>query len=117
MDIKNVSNYTNNQVNGPADSQKEVHQVNPSELKRLEKSTELDKVSVSQINKNELSFAKVELEKLNKTAMENISEFRQKIQEYEELKSDQLDKLQNNDIHTMMNDQDVWSQIADKIRG
>ena len=49
--------------------------------------------------------------------MENISEFRQKIQEFEELKSDQLDKLQNNDIHTMMNDQDVWSKIADKIRG
>ena len=117
MDIRNVSNYTNNQVNGPSDSHKEVHQVNPSELKRLENSSELDKVSVSPINKDELSFAKVELEKLNKIAMENISECRQKIQEFEELKSDQLDKLQSNDIHTMMNDQDVWSKIADKIRG
>lgn len=117
MDIRNISNYTNNKVNGPADAHKEVHQVNPIELKRLEKSTELDKVSVSQINKDELSFAKVELEKLNKVAMENISEFRQKIQEFEELKSDQIDKLQNNDLYKIMNDADVWSNVADKIRG
>ncbi len=116
MDIRNISNYTNNKVNSPENSNKEIHQVNPSELKKLQNTTELDKLSVSAVNKDELSFAKVELEKLNKIALENIAEYRQKIQDYQELSSDQMDKLKNNELHKLLNDPEVWSRIADKIQ-
>lgn len=116
MDIRNISNYTNNKVNSPETSNKEIHQVNPNELKQLEKSRETDKLSVSAINKDELSFAKVELEKLNKAAMENISEYRQKIRDYQEVATSQMDKLKNNELHQRLNDPEVWSRIADKIQ-
>lgn len=114
MDINNITSSTNGHVNksGSSDeSRKADNQAAPH------KNGYSDKISLNGYSgtKNEQVFAKIELEKLNSSSFDKLKQMKADLNEYEAAKSGSPEKVSETKIGQMLNNPDVWEEIAGKI--
>ena len=115
MDINNISNNLSTQLNG-ADSSKGNSPASDISISKPDGSIS-DKVSIDNYgsNKGEELFAKIEMEKLNQSSFENLKTMKAKISDYQAAKEVSDDAAGQTEIGQMLNNPDVWGEIANKI--
>ena len=120
MTIRNISHIDKNQVKKIEDSDNKVSNLSTAKAEQAKDALNSDSLALSSISKDEFEFAKVELSKLNKVTMEQLSNYREMIQELDEVTEQQIDmleqKLENNFLVKNMNDPEVWNMIAKQIQ-
>ena len=120
MTIRNLSNIDKNQVKKIEHSDNKVSNVSTAKAEQAKDTLNTDSLALSNVSKDEFDFAKVELSKLNRVTMEQLSDYREMIQEYEEVSEQQIEilneKLENNFLVKNMNDPEVWEMIAKQIQ-
>lgn len=114
MDINNITSSSNGQVNksGSSDESRKVdNQAAPH------KNGYSDKISLNGYSgsKNEQIFAKIELEKLNSSSFDKLKQMKADLNEFEAAKNDSPEKASETKIGQMLNNPDVWEEIAGKI--
>ena len=120
MTIRNLSHIDKNQVKKIEHSDNKVSNLSTAKAEQAKDALNTDSLALSNISKDEFEFAKVELSKLNRVTMEQLSHYREMIQEYEEVSEQQIEilneKLENNFLVKNMNDPEVWEMIAKQIQ-
>jgi len=120
MTIRNLSHIDKNQVKKIEDSDNKVSNLSTAKAEPTKDALNTDSLALSNVSKDEFEFAKVELSKLNKVTMEQLSNYREMIQELDEVTEQQIDmleqKLENNFLVKNMNDPEVWNMIAKQIQ-
>jgi hypothetical protein len=120
MTIRNLSHIDKNQVKKIEHSDNKVSNLSTAKAEQAKDALNSDSLALSSISKDEFDFAKVELSKLNRVTMEQLSHYREMIQEYEEVSEQQIEilneKLENNFLVKNMNDPEVWEMIAKQIQ-
>ena len=120
MTIRNLSHIDKNQVKKIEHSDNKVSNVSTAKAEQAKDTHNTDSLALSNVSKDEFDFAKVELSKLNRVTMEQLSDYREMIQEYEEVSEQQIEilneKLENNFLVKNMNDPEVWEMIAKQIQ-
>ena len=120
MTIRNLSHIDKNQVKKIEDSDNKVSNLSTAKAEPTKDALNTDSLALSNVSKDEFEFAKVELSKLNKVTMEQLSNYREMIQELNEVTEQQIDmleqKLENNFLVKNMNDPEVWNMIAKQIQ-
>ena len=120
MSIRNLSHIDKNQVKKIEHSDNKVSNTSTAKAESAKDSLNNDSLNISNVSQDEFEFAKVELSKLNRVTMEQLSNYREMIQEFEEVTDQQIDmldkKLENNFLVKNMNDPEVWEMIAKQIQ-
>ena len=120
MSIRNLSHIDKNQVKKIEHSDNKVSNTSTAKAELAKDALTNDSLNISNVSQDEFEFAKVELSKLNKVTMEQLSNYREMIQEFEEVTDQQIDmldkKLENNFLVKNMNDPEVWEMIAKQIQ-
>ena len=120
MTIRNLSHIDKNQVKKIEHSDNKVSNVSTAKAEQAKDTLNTYSLALSNVSKDEFDFAKVELSKLNRVTMEQLSDYREMIQEYEEVSEQQIEilneKLENNFLVKNMNDPEVWEMIAKQIQ-
>ena len=120
MSIRNLSHIDKNQVKKIEHSDNKVSNTSAAKAESAKDALNNDSLNISNVSQDEFEFAKVELSKLNKVTMEQLSNYREMIQEFEEVTDQQIDmldkKLENNFLVKNMNDPEVWEMIAKQIQ-
>ena len=120
MTIRNLSHIDKNQVKKIEHSDNKVSNTSIAKAEPAKDALTNDSLNISNVSQDEFEFAKVELSKLNRVTMEQLSNYREMIQEFEEVTEQQVDmldkKLENNFLVKNMNDPEVWEMIAKQIQ-
>ena len=120
MTIRNLSHIDKGQVKKIENSDNKVSNLSTAKAEPTKDALTNDFLNISNVSQDELEFAKVELSKLNRVTMEQLSNYREMIQEFEEVTDQQIDmldkKLENNFLVKNMNDPEVWEMIAKQIQ-
>ena len=120
MTIRNLSHIDKNQVKKVDNSDNKVSNLSTAKAEPTNDTLSNDSLNISNVSQDEFEFAKVELSKLNRVTMEQLSNYREMIQEFEEITDQQIDildkKLENNFFVKNMNDPEVWEMIAKQIQ-
>jgi hypothetical protein len=120
MSIRNLSHIDKNQVKKIEHSDNKVSNTSTAKAESAKDALNNDSLNISNVSQDEFEFAKVELSKLNRVTMEQLSNYREMIQEFEEVTDQQIDmldkKLENNFLVKNMNDPEVWEMIAKQIQ-
>lgn len=120
MTIRNLSHIDKNQVKKIEHSDNKVSNTSTAKAESAKDALNNDSLNISNVSQDEFEFAKVELSKLNRVTMEQLSNYREMIQEFEEVTDQQIDmldkKLENNFLVKNMNDPEVWEMIAKQIQ-
>ena len=120
MTIRNLSHIDKNQVKKVDNSDNKVSNLSTAKAEPAKDTLSNDSLNISNVSQDEFEFAKVELSKLNRVTMEQLSNYREMIQEFEEITDQQIDildkKLENNFFVKNMNDPEVWNMIAKQIQ-
>ncbi len=118
MDINKISSNLSNQLS-------EAKSTDPGEKSSVTSAANKadsvfsDRVSLKQQSKlnNERIFAKIELAKLEDSSFEKLKAMKSKISEFEAASKESPDAAAQTDIGKMINDPDVFGEIAKKILG
>lgn len=115
MDINKLTNHTNGQIDGTHAAGSSSKTVDASSYNTKEDIS--DKVSLNKygFRNNEELYGKVELEKLNQQSFGRLKEMKAKLTEYENAKNISEEAVQKTEIGKMLNDPEVWSDIAQKM--
>ena len=120
MTIRNLSHIDKNQVKKVDNSDNKVSNLSTAKAEPTKDTLSNDSLNITNVSQDEFEFAKVELSKLNRVTMEQLSNYREMIQEFEEITDQQIDildkKLENNFLVKNMNDPEVWEMIAKQIQ-
>ena len=120
MSIRNLSHIDKNQVKKIEHSDNKVSNTSTAKAESAKDALNNDSLNISNVSQDEFEFAKVELSKLNRVTMEQLSNYREMIQEFEEVTDQQIDmldkKLENNFLVKNMNDPEAWEMIAKQIQ-
>jgi hypothetical protein len=120
MTIRNLSHIDKNQVKKIEHSDNKVSNISTAKAEQAKNALTNDSLNISNVSQDEFEFAKVELSKLNRVTMEQLSNYREMIQEFEEVTEQQVDilnkKLENNFLVKNINDPEVWEMIAKQIQ-
>lgn len=115
MDINNISNKLSTQLNGStsANGNSAASEITISKSD----DTISDRVSIKNYgsNKGEELFAKIEMEKLNQASFDNLKTMKAKISEYQAAKEVSSEAADKTEIGQLLNDPDVWGEIANKM--
>ena len=115
MDINNISNNIGNQLNNTnsANGSKSASEISISKPNGAIS----DKVSIESYgsNKGEELFARIEMEKLNQASFDKLKDMKEKIGEYQAAKDVSPEAAGQTEIGQMLNNPDVWGDIANKI--
>ena len=116
MDINKISSHLSSQLNETKSTEQGEKSSAVSSSKK-EDTVFTDKVSLKEQSKlkNEKIFAKIELAKLEQSSFEKLKSMKAKLTEYDIAKSEAPENVNNTDIGKMLNDPDVWEEIAEKI--
>lgn len=114
MDINNITSSSNGQINksGSSDESRKAEKISVPQNNGYSDKISLNGYSNS---KNEQIFAKIELEKLNSSSFNKLKEMKVALNEFEAAKSDSPEKASETKIGQMLNNPDVWEEIAGKI--
>lgn len=115
MDINNISSHLNGKISS-TDTAGQSQKAADSSAKKTENEFS-DKVSLGRFNnkKSVELFAKIELEKLNQGSFDKLKAMKTKISEYEAALKISPKDAQETEIGKMLNDPDIWEEIANKI--
>jgi len=115
MDINNISNNLSTQLNGSS-STNENRPASDISISKADSSIS-DRVSLENYgsNKGEELFAKIEMEKLNQASFDNLKTMKSKINEYQAAKEVSPEAAGETEIGQMLNNPDVWGEIANKM--
>lgn len=117
MDINKLSNHIDRKLDGtrPADQNQKA----ANNSVKAPDSEIADKVSLNSFksNKSEELFAKIELEKLKHNSFDKLKEMKAKLSEYEAAKSDSQKDVKETALGKMLDNPEVWEEIAKKITG
>ena len=120
MSIRNLSHIDKLPVKKIEHSDNKVSNTSTAKAESAKDALNNDSLNISNVSQDEFEFAKVELSKLNRVTMEQLSNYREMIQEFEEVTDQQIDmldkKLENNFLVKNMNDPEVWEMIAKQIQ-
>ena len=120
MTIRNLSHIDKNQVKKVDNSDNKVSNLSKAKTEPTKDTLSNDSLNITNVSQDEFEFAKVELSKLNRVTMEQLSNYREMIQEFEEITDQQIEildkKLENNFLVKNMNDPEVWEMIAKQIQ-
>ena len=120
MTVRNLSHIDKNQVKKVENSDNKVSNTSAAKAGPAKHALTSDSLNISNVSQDEFEFAKIELSKLNRVTMEQLSNYREMIQEFEEVTEQQVDmldkKLENNFLVKNMNDPEVWEMIAKQIQ-
>jgi len=120
MTIRNLSHIDKNQVKIVDNSDNKVSNLSTAKTEPTKDTLSNDSLNITNVSQDEFEFAKVELSKLNRVTMEQLSNYREMIQEFEEITDQQIEildkKLENNFLVKNMNDPEVWEMIAKQIQ-
>lgn len=120
MTIRNLSHIDKNQVKKIENSDNKVSNLSTAKAEPTKDGLTNDSLNISSVSQDEFEFAKVELSKLNRVTMEQLSNYREMVQEFEEVTDQQINmldkKLENNFLVKNMNDPEVWEMIAKQIQ-
>lgn len=115
MDINNISNKLSTQLNGTgsANGNSPASEISISKSDR----SISDRVSLENYgsSKGEELFAKIEMEKLNQASFDKLKTMKAKINEYQAAKEVSPDAAGETEIGQMLNNPDVWGEIANKM--
>ena len=115
MDINNISNQLGSQLNGTdsANGSKAASDISISKPGNAIS----DRVSLENYgsNKGEELFAKIEMEKLNQSSFDRLKTMKAKINEYQAAKEVSPEAAGDTEIGQMLNNPDVWGEIANKM--
>ncbi|WP_340103563.1 hypothetical protein [Rhodohalobacter sp. 8-1] len=115
MDINNISNKIGTQLNESTSS----NGSNSASEISISKSNDpiSDRVSIKNYgsNKGEELFAKIEMEKLNQSSFDNLKTMKAKISEYQAAKEVSSEAADQTEIGQLLNNPDVWGEIANKM--
>lgn len=116
MDINNISNKPSTQLNGTESSNGSKLSSEISISKSSGDSIS-DRVSIKNYgsNKGEELFAKIEMEKLNQASFDKLKTMKAKISEYQAAKEVSADAADQTEIGQLLNNPDVWGEIANKM--
>ncbi len=115
MEINKINNHISGQLKGTEASE---HNRQASKVTDANKADSLkDTVSLNNYTakKSEELFAKIELEKLNQGSFDKLKSYKNKIQAYQAAKAESPEAAANIEIGKMLNNPDVWGDIADAI--
>lgn len=115
MDINNISNNFSSKLN---DSNSATENKSASEISVSKTRDSIsDKVSIGNYssNKGEELFAKIEMEKLNQASFDNLKTMKAKITEYQAAKEVSPEAAVETEIGQLLNNPDVWGEIANKM--
>lgn len=115
MDINKLTSHINGSLNG-SDPAKEGAKTEEPLFDRSPNGIS-DKVSIAQesVADNEELFARIELEKLNQSSFDKLKQMKAKISEYEAAKEISDEAAAQTEIGQMLNNPDVWGEIAGKL--
>ncbi len=119
MDIKNLSNHIDRQLNNTNKLSEQAQKVQSGSTKSADSDIS-DKVSVNssfKSKKSEELFAKIELEKLKSGSFEKLKEMKARLSEYEAAKANSPEEAKKTEIGKLLDNPEVWEQIAQKITG
>lgn len=115
MDINNISNKHSTQLNESTSTNGN----GPTSDISISKANDSISDRVSIINygstKGEELFAKIEMEKLNQASFENLKTMKTKISEYQAAKEVSSEAADQTEIGQLLNNPDVWGEIANKM--
>jgi len=118
MDINNITNSFNGKA---TDTNSTTESRAASGSSAISKSNNgfADKVSLGNYsaNKGEELFAKIEMEKLNQSSFDKLKTMKANISEYQAAKEISPEAANETEIGKLLNNPDVWGEIADKIIG
>ncbi len=114
MDINKLSTH----LNGTQAAGQKAQTSGVSAVGEAQKST-ADKVTLDgyQFKKNELLFAKTELDKQSSIAFDNVRAVKAQLNEFEQAKAESPEKAASTEMGQKLNDPAVWESIAQKILG
>jgi len=115
MDINNISSKLGTNFNG-TDSTNGSRAASEISISKSD-SPISDRVSLENYgsNKGEALFAKIEMEKLNQASFDNLKTMKAKINEYQAAKEVSPEAAGQTEIGQMLNNPDVWGEIANKM--
>ncbi|NGP87366.1 hypothetical protein [Fodinibius halophilus] len=115
MDINKLNSSASNSFNKTEETSKGQKQSGVSSKQSSPNTA--DKVSISdyKFRKNDQLFAKVELDKLNDSASDELVEMNKQVSEYQKAKEVSPEAAQNTEIGQKLNDPNVWEDIAGKM--
>lgn len=115
MDINNISNNLSSKLNG-SDSANGNRPASDISISKTGDSIS-DRVTIVNYssNKGEELFAKIEMEKLNQSSFDNLKTMKAKISEYQAAKEISPEAAVETEIGQMLNNPDVWEEIANKM--
>ncbi|REL38647.1 hypothetical protein DYD21_01475 [Rhodohalobacter sp. SW132] len=119
MDIKNISNHLNNNVNGKGPAENGSVSADKKTSANESANNVSDKVTFGSYHtsKSEELFARIELEKLNQSSFDKLKTMKSKISEYQAAKEVSDNAANETEIGKLLNNPEVWGEIADKIIG
>lgn len=115
MDINNLSNHLSSKMNGTDSSGEAGKTPRISVPQNGQEVT--DKVSLGNYSspRGEELFAKIELEKLNQDSFSDLKTMKSKINQYQAAGEISPEAAAETEIGQLLNDPDVWGEIANKI--
>lgn len=116
MDINNISNNLSTQLNGSNSTNENRPASSDISISKADGAIS-DRVSIENYGskKGEELFAKIEMEKLNQTSFDNLKTMKAKINEYQTAKEVSPEAAGQTEIGQMLNNPDVWGEIANKM--
>ncbi|MEX0680359.1 MAG: hypothetical protein WD097_03185 [Balneolales bacterium] len=114
MDIKKLATYIDDsQASGKSQHTAGPRSINVSDQNK----SDADKVSLDgyHFKKNEVLFARSEYDKQHHEAFEKVKAFKAKLTEFEQAKNTSPTSAHSTELGKMLNDPEVWEQIARKM--
>jgi len=117
MDINNISNQVSKNLNGAESADNSSLPSNNKANTSGPSNSDSDKVSSGNYHPDmsEHLFARNELEKLNQTSFEKLKTMKTKITEYQAAKEVSEEAAKETEIGKLLNNPEVWGEIANKI--
>lgn len=115
MDINNISNLIQNHISESKSAASNEKSAAVSAGKGPEAISDKVTIDSQRSAKSEEQFARIELDKLNQSSFEKLRTIKSKLVEFENAKEASPNAAANTDIGKLLNNPEVWGDIANKL--
>lgn len=115
MDINNISSLIKNHISESKAAASNEKSDAVSAGKGKDAITDKVTIESQRSAKSEEQFARIELDKLNQSSFEKLKSIKAGLVEYEKAKATSPDAAANTEIGKLLNNPEVWGDIANKV--
>lgn len=115
MDINNISSLIKNHISESKEASSNAKSDAVSSGKGKEAISDKVTIGSERTAKSEEQFAKIELDKLNQSSFEKLKSIKASLVEYENAKANSPDAAAKTEIGKLLNNPEVWGDIANKV--